>query len=94
MEKHFAAPAPCIQPVEKPPFYAMEVTYSSVGTFSGLVINENGQVKTVRDEVIPGLYACPNTAAHLAVGRGYISGQVHGQSMVFGYRAALHATGG
>ena len=57
------------------------------------MINTKAQVISVRGEVIPGLYAVPNVAAHLPLGPGYSSGNVLAMSMTFGYISALHLTG-
>jgi 3-oxosteroid 1-dehydrogenase len=85
-------PNPCLGEVKKAPYYAVEIHLSTSGTRSGLVIDANGRVKDVFGAPIPGLYACPNTAAHLACGLGYTSGLVIAQSTVFGHLAALDAT--
>jgi succinate dehydrogenase/fumarate reductase flavoprotein subunit len=87
-------PNPSLGPIEKPPFYGVQLVPASGFTTSGLVINGKAQVISVRREAIPGLYAVPNVAAHLAIGLGYSSGMVHSQSMAFGYIAADHMTGG
>jgi hypothetical protein len=84
-------PNACLGTIGKPPFYALEIHLSTSGTRTGLVIDGAGRVKDVFGAVMPGLYACPNTAAHLACGLGYTSGLVLGQSTVFGYLAAEHA---
>ena len=86
----FPAPAE-IGPVEKAPFYASRMGMGTAGHQGGLVTNVHGQVTDVRGEMIPGLYATSNAAAHLEFGAGYSSGQANGNSIVFGYLAALHA---
>lgn len=86
-------PNPCLAPIERPPFYGMEVQVGSPGTMLvGLVTSSKASVVTVDGEAINGLYACPNTAAHLAFGIGMISGSSMSQGMVFGYIAAQDAT--
>jgi succinate dehydrogenase/fumarate reductase flavoprotein subunit len=79
-----------IGPLEKPPFYGVQIHAGTVGTLGGLVINANAQVVDVRGEVIPGLYATSHAAASLVMGRGYNSGLSHAYSMVFGDIAARH----
>ncbi|MBU1054351.1 MAG: FAD-binding protein [Proteobacteria bacterium] len=88
----FHKPNPSLGTIEKPPFYGFKAIRSVLGTKSGLVTNANAQVINVRGEPIQGLYAVPNTAAHLALGRGMTSGQTLAQSMTFGYIAAKHMT--
>lgn len=85
-------PNACLAPIEHPPFYGHEIFLGSAGTRSGLVIDGKARVIDVDRNIIPGLYACPNTAAPLAAGRGYTSGLSLGQSMVFGHIAAQNAT--
>ncbi|MBI4299865.1 MAG: FAD-binding protein [Chloroflexi bacterium] len=89
-----SAANPCLGPISKPPFYGVEVLPATAGHEGGLVTNDKAQVINVRGDIIPGLYACSNTAAHLVCGFSYNSGLANGQSFVFGYIAARHiATG-
>lgn len=83
---------PTMGSINEPPFHAFGVYHSHAGTRGGVLIDTWGRVKSVRGEVIPGLYACGNTAANLLFGSGYGSGSAVGSSMVFGYRAAQHVT--
>lgn len=87
-------PNPCLAPLERPPFYGVQIHPGTAGHRGGLVTNGAGQVLSVRGEPIPGLYATGNTSAHLAMGVGYNSGFANGQSMVFGYAAARHMAKG
>lgn len=75
-------------PLEKPPYYAVELSLTTAGNLGGLVINPNAQVIDVRGEVIPGLYGTSNTTAMLPLGHHYDSGAAQGKSMIFGYIAA------
>ncbi|MBW2274102.1 MAG: FAD-binding protein [Deltaproteobacteria bacterium] len=84
-------PNPALGPVEKPPFYAVQLHQGTMGNLGGLVTNPDAQVIDVRGEVIPGLYATSNAAALLSHGFGYESGTAVGRSMIFGYQAARHA---
>ena len=87
-------PNPAIGPVEKGPFYAVQLHQGTMGNLGGLVTNPDAQVINVRGDAIPGLYATSNTAALLSHGFGYESGSAHGRSMIFGYQAARHAAQG
>ena len=87
-------PKPILGPLEKPPFYGMQVRLASYGNLGGLVTNASAQVIDVRGEVIPGLYCTSNTQAMLPLGHHYDSGAAHGKSMIFGYLAARHAARG
>ncbi len=83
-------PNPSLAPLTKAPFYGVRIYPGTAGNQGGLVTNANAQVINVRGEVIPGLYATSNTAAHLGIGAGYNSGFFNGRSMTFGYVAARH----
>ncbi len=77
-------------PLEKPPFYAIELSLTTAGNLGGLVTNTNAQVIDVHGDVIPGLYGTSNATAMLILGHHYDSGSAQGKSMVFGYLAAKH----
>jgi 3-oxosteroid 1-dehydrogenase len=63
-------PNPSLGPIETPPFYAVEVFPSDLGTKAGLVTDDGGRVLDVHDAVIPGLYAAGNSATTV-MGRAY-----------------------
>ena len=85
---------PTLGPIEKPPFYGVQLHLGSVGNVGGLVTNTIGQVMDVRDRAIPGLYGTSNATALLCAGYGYQSGLSHTKSMIFGYLAARHMAQG
>ena len=87
-------PNPALGPLEKPPFYGVQLHPGTMGNLGGLVTNADAQVMDVQGEVIPGLYCTSNTAALLSHGFGYDSGVAQGRSMVFGYIAARHVARG
>lgn len=80
-------------PLEKAPYYAVQLSLTTAGNLGGLVTNTHAQVIDVRGEVIPGLYGTSNTTAMLPLGHHYDSGAAQGKSMVFGYVAANHMAG-
>ncbi len=83
----------CLAPIEKPPFYAVEVFAGDLGTKGGLVTNARAQVLRKDGEIIQGLYAVGNTSASV-MGNTYPgAGSTIGPAMTFGYLAALHAAG-
>ncbi len=87
-------PNPCLAPIEKPPFYGLEVYPGDLGTMGGLKVDARARVLTGSGEVIPGLYAIGNCSAS-AVGRSYPGpGSTLGPATTFGYIAALCATAG
>lgn len=78
--------------VQEPPFYAVELHVGTIGTKGGPRTTVDGQVRHVSGKVIPGLYAAGNVMASALGGAYPGAGATIGPAMVFGYRAALHAT--
>jgi succinate dehydrogenase/fumarate reductase flavoprotein subunit len=87
-------PNPCIGAIETPPFYAMAVYASDIGTSAGLVTNELGQVLRENASPIPGLYACGSDMASIMAGAYPGPGINIGPGMTFGFIAARHAAAG
>jgi glycine/D-amino acid oxidase-like deaminating enzyme len=87
-------PNPCIGAIEKPPFYAMAIYASDIGTSAGLLTNELGQV--LRENALPilGLYACGSDMASIMAGAYPGPGINIGPGMTFGFIAARHAAAG
>ncbi len=77
-----------LAPIERPPFYAVEMVPGDLGTKGGLVTNEFAQVLKKDGTIIGGLYAIGNSSASV-MGRSYPGpGGTIGPSMTFGYIAA------
>jgi 3-oxosteroid 1-dehydrogenase len=87
------SPNPCLSPLEKPPFYAMQVDPGDFGTCGGLVIDSKARVLKADGLPIAGLYATGNcTAGLLTTYPG--PGVTLGPAMTFGYIAGRElATG-
>lgn len=85
-------PNPTLGPLEKPPFYAIEVYPGCLGTCGGLKINEKAQVLDYNDKPIPGLYAAGNVTAAVSGGGYPSSGITIGAGICFGYIAARELT--
>jgi 3-oxosteroid 1-dehydrogenase len=86
-------PNPCLAPIEKAPFYAMEAYPGELGTKGGLRTDARARVVTEGGEPIPGLYAIGNCSSSV-MGRSYPgAGATIGPAITFGYIAASHATG-
>ena len=86
-------PNPSLGPIEQGPFYAVPMYPADVGTAGGVVTNAFAQVIGNDGQAIEGLYAIGNSAAS-PFGRCYpAAGATIGPSMVFGFVAAMHATG-
>ena len=88
---HRISPNPCLAPLDKPPFYAVQIWPGDLGTKGGLVADEYARVLDKNNQVIPGLYVTGNSSASV-MGDSYPgAGSTIGPSMTFGYIAAKHA---
>lgn len=86
-------PNPCLDTIDKAPYYAVRVEVGDLGTKGGLVTDARGRVQREDGSVIEGLYATGNATASV-MGHEYAGpGATIGPSMVFGYLAARHAAG-
>lgn len=86
-------PNPNLGPIDKAPFYAVQVFAGDLGTKGGLVTDEYARVKRGDGSVIEGLYAVGNSSASV-MGATYPGpGATIGPAMTFGYVAARHAAG-
>jgi succinate dehydrogenase/fumarate reductase flavoprotein subunit len=83
-------PNPCIAPLDTPPFYAVRVVPSELGTFAGIATNAHAQVVDADGRAIPGLYAVGNDAASVMGGTYPAAGITIGPALTFGYIAARH----
>jgi 3-oxosteroid 1-dehydrogenase len=84
-------PNPCIGPIGAPPYCAVRVYPTPLGTSLGLRTNAAAQVCTAAGTPIAGLYACGNDM-HTIVGGEYPgAGTQLGPAMTFGYVAAISA---
>ena len=79
---------PCMAPLAEGPFYCVEVYPSLLTTSGGMEINGKAQVKNVRGEVIPRLYAASNCIAS-PTGKGYaFPGTANANGFIVGFVAA------
>jgi succinate dehydrogenase/fumarate reductase flavoprotein subunit len=81
-------PNPCVGPLDQPPFYAVRVIPSELGTYAGISTNANAQVIDGDGQPIGGLYAVGNDAASVMGGTYPGPGTTIGPAMTFGYIAA------
>lgn len=86
-------PNPCLAPIERGPFYAVEVVVGDLGTFDGLRANGHAQVLDREGKPIRGLYAVGNDMASIMGGNYPGGGITLGPAITFGYIAARHMTG-
>ena len=83
-------PNPCVAPLTKPPYFAVEVIPGSFGTFCGLRADGHARALRADGSVIPGLYVAGADAAS-PFGGFYPAGGINlGPALTFGYRAAHH----
>jgi 3-oxosteroid 1-dehydrogenase len=83
-------PNASVGPLDKPPFYAVELYPGDVGTSGGLLTDEYARVLDSNHRAITGLYATGNCTASV-MGRTYPgAGASIGASFVFAYIAAKH----
>ena len=82
-------PNPCLGPIATPPYYAMAVYPSTLGSSVGLKADADGRVLSESGQTIPGLYACGNDMASIMRGTYPGPGITLGPGMVFAYRAAM-----
>ncbi|MEX2374576.1 MAG: FAD-dependent oxidoreductase [Dehalococcoidia bacterium] len=81
---------PNLGPISRGPYYAMDFVRIGVGIpTAGLKIDGEAQVIGVRGNVINGLYAAGNAAAHTDIGAGYTSGIANARGLIYGYLAAI-----
>lgn len=86
-------PNPCVAPIERGPFYAVEVVPGSLGTFAGLRTDARARVLAAEGRPIAGLYAAGADAASL-MGGSYPAGGINlGPAMTFGFIAGRDLAG-
>jgi succinate dehydrogenase/fumarate reductase flavoprotein subunit len=82
-------PNPCVRPLETGPFYAIKLVIGDLGTFAGLVTDEQTRVLDANKQPIKGLYAVGNDAASVMGGNYPGAGITLGPALTFGYTAGL-----
>jgi glycine/D-amino acid oxidase-like deaminating enzyme len=87
------APNPCLGRIETPPFYAMAVYPSALGSSIGLRTDADARVLTAAGEPIAGLFACGNDMASIMRGHYPGPGITLGPALVFAWRAAMAMRG-
>jgi succinate dehydrogenase/fumarate reductase flavoprotein subunit len=86
-------PNPCLGPIATPPYYAMAVYPSTLGSSVGLKCDADGRVLDANGAPIAGLFACGNDMASIMRGTYPGPGITIGPAMVFAYRAAMAIAG-
>ena len=89
VQPHTDGPNKCLGVLDAPPYYAVQVVVTDLGTKGGVRTDASARVLRSDDSVIEGLYASGNTMAP-ALGRIYPgAGGPIGSAMVFSWLAAL-----
>ncbi|UPK37394.1 FAD-dependent oxidoreductase [Bradyrhizobium sp. 186] len=83
-------PNPCVAPLENGPFYAIKMVIGDLGTYAGIVTDENARAIDAEGRVIPGLYAAGNDMASIMGGNYPGAGITLGPALTFGYIAGRH----
>lgn len=86
-------PNPCLAPLVKAPFHAIELTLSDLGTVAGLKTDDDCRVLNADSAPIPGLYAVGNDMQSIMRGRYPGPGITLGPALTFGYLTGLHVAG-
>ncbi|MCA9639828.1 MAG: FAD-dependent oxidoreductase [Myxococcales bacterium] len=85
------SPNPNLGELRKPPFFAVRLHPSTIGTKGGPKVDEHARVLQPDGEPIPGLYAAGNAMASI-MGPGYPgAGATIGVALAWGYLAGTHA---
>lgn len=86
-------PNPCLGRIARPPFYALQVIPTPLGTSRALRADTRARVLDEGGAPIPGLYACGNDMQSAFGGEYPGAGAQLGQAMTFAWIAARHAAG-
>jgi glycine/D-amino acid oxidase-like deaminating enzyme len=84
---------PCLGRIETPPYYAMAVYPSALGSSVGLRADHDGRALAATGEPIAGLFVCGNDMASIMRGHYPGPGITLGPALVFAYRAAMAMRG-
>jgi hypothetical protein len=87
------APNPCLRRIGPGPYFAVAVWPADLAGSAGLRIDQDARVLDVNARPIDGLYAAGADAASIFRGTYPGPGTMIGPAIVFGWRAAMHATG-
>ena len=91
-DKDFYKDQVFMTPIKEGPFYATRVGAGLLAVVGGLHIDDNNQVMTAEDEVIPGLFAVGNVSGDMYAQDYPINfmGNSHGRCLVGGYSVGTY----
>jgi succinate dehydrogenase/fumarate reductase flavoprotein subunit len=84
------SPNPCVAPIVRPPFYALQIYPADLGTAIGLRTDCDARVLGEDGAAISGLYACGNDMGSIMNGNYPGPGITLGPALTFGYIAGRH----
>lgn len=85
-------PNPCVGPIDRPPYCAVRVFPTPLGTSLGVRTDADGRALDGSGRALPGLYVCGNDMQSIMGGEYPGPGAQLGIAMTYGYLAARHAT--
>lgn len=80
-------PNPCLGPIRRAPFYAVQIWPGDIGMATGLRVDAQTRVLNAQDQPIAGLYACGNDMNSIMAGTYPSAGITLGPALTFGYVA-------
>ncbi len=86
-------PNPCLGPLTRPPYYAVALWPTPLGTSRGIETDAEARALDASGAPVPGLYAVGNDMQSIFGGEYPGAGAQLGQAMTFGWIAARHALG-
>lgn len=86
-------PNPSLAPLDRGPFYAVQIVPGSLGTFAGLVTDASARALDAGGTPVPGLYAVGNDMGSIMGGNYPAGGITLGPAMTFGYIAGRALAG-
>lgn len=78
-------PNPCINTIERGPFYAVKVLPGDIGTYNGIPVDADNRVLNQQKKPIRGLFAIGNDATSIMGGNYPGAGITLGPALTFGY---------
>ncbi|MCY1165571.1 3-oxosteroid 1-dehydrogenase [compost metagenome] len=82
-------PNPCVAPIERGPFYAIQIRPGDIGTYAGLPVDKHSRVLDQNKNPIKGLFSVGNDATSIMGGNYPGAGITLGPALVFGYQTGL-----
>jgi len=80
-------PNPCLGPIARAPYYAVQITPGDIGSATGLEVDMQARVLDANDKPIDGLYAVGNDMNSVMAGTYPAAGITLGPALTFGYIA-------